>query len=107
MPVYRLPVPPSLNNAYVNVRGRGRVPSAKLVAWKREAAAVLQGQVQPVSGPFTVEILLPEKTRGDIDNRIKPILDALVTAGATPDDRLARKVSIERADREDVEARVG
>lgn len=46
-----------------------------------------------------MEIHLPEMMRGDIDNRIKAIVDFLgpKSMGLTPDDKHMWKVSIERS----------
>jgi Holliday junction resolvase RusA-like endonuclease len=46
-----------------------------------------------IAGPVAVAILLPRKMRGDIDNRIKPILDALVGSCRIDDDRNVAKVT--------------
>jgi Holliday junction resolvase RusA-like endonuclease len=54
------------------------------------ACAAIKGHVPPancVRGKFAVGINLPRKMRGDIDNRVKGILDALVSSGRIDDDR--------------------
>jgi len=92
-----LPIPPSVNQAYVNVPKRGRVASKELKEWK--AAAGWQIKTQPraqFAGPFTIRLLLPKDMRGDVDNRLKPVLDLLVSLSITPDDRFAKSVSSER-----------
>ena len=94
-----LPIPPSLNNSYASVPGRGRVPSAELIKWQQAAGWSLQSQ-RPgmISGPYRFAIYLPEKMRGDISNRIKHAEDLLVTHGVTPDDKNARSVLAERSE---------
>ena len=83
----KLPMPPSTNNLFVNIPKRGRVPSARYKAWKTAAGLTLNVQRPPaVSGSVDVSILVPQKTRGDIDNRIKAILDLLVTHRVIEDD---------------------
>lgn len=47
-------------------------------------------------GKYIVAIALPEMMRGDIDNRIKGIVDFMANRGLTPDDKHLWKVSVER-----------
>lgn len=95
-----IPVPPSLNNIYENLSPHksrktgkvitGRRKSNEYEAWKIAAAWEIARAVpaeKRIAGPVTVAILLPEKMRGDIDNRIKGALDALVASGRIDDDR--------------------
>lgn len=83
--------PPSANNAFVNGRkGKGRFPSADYKRWRLYACAAIKNFVPAknrVPGKFYVAINLPLKMRGDIDNRIKGILDALVSSGRVDDDK--------------------
>lgn len=92
-----LPVPPSANNAYFNLPRGGRAPSTELRSWRKEALAmVMLARPEPIAGPYAVTICLPDKLRGDIDNRIKPTLDLLVSAGVTGDDKWLRSVTARR-----------
>ena len=94
-----LPLPPSVNAAYVNVVGRGRVSSKALTNWKKDAGWRLQSQPRAqFAGPFRVAIYIPENMPGDADNRVKPCLDLLVSHRVTPDDRFARSVLVERCE---------
>jgi crossover junction endodeoxyribonuclease RusA len=100
-----LPMPPSLNNAYENFRARNkktgrmvtrRRKSDEYALWQTNAKALIAHLVKPerrIAGPVCVAIALPEKMRGDVDNRIKPILDALVASGRIDDDRNVIEVS--------------
>jgi Holliday junction resolvase RusA-like endonuclease len=83
----------------------GRVKSKEYENWIRLADAAYMQQRVTVPGlaprlrvaagsTFSVDIWMP-KIRGDIDNRIKAILDFLVRVGLTLDDRHARRVCIE------------
>lgn len=93
-----LPIPPSLNNAFVNATGkRGRIKSDGYREWIRIARFALPDGPRVV-GPFEVTISLPAAMRGDLDNRIKPVLDLLVKAGITADDRHCQSIFVRRSD---------
>lgn len=94
-----MPMPPSLNNAYWNRTGRGRIATEALRTFK-DAAVPLATFLAREAG-FTV----PDKARlrislafsfgsrrsyatSDIDNRVKPLLDALSTALHFNDNRV-------------------
>jgi hypothetical protein len=98
-----LPVAPSVNAAWLNRKrgsGRGRIKSAKYHSWMRQADAYYQlqglGRVAPIRGFYSVRIVMPENMRGDEDNRVKPVLDWLVSRRLTPDDRYLRGHSVDR-----------
>ena len=96
-----LPWPPSTNNLYWNVPGKGRVPTSEYKTWKRDAGWTLLSQ-RPVknTGPVTVTIELcpPTRRRYDLDNKSKSVLDLLVTHGVVKDDSdgFIREVTIRR-----------
>ena len=106
MKTLRLPIPPSVNQAFANNksgRGKGRYKTRSYKAWERLADgwAMEAGQfrygVRPfVSGPALIVIRLPITMRGDVDNRIKPTLDWLVSRGFTGDDVLNDSVQSRR-----------
>lgn len=93
----RLPIPPSVNALYANSRhaGRGRFKTKLYRNWIKEADGyyLTQKPIVSVVGPYTATIEIP-KTRGDVDNRSKAVLDYLVRVGLTSDDRHCRKVSV-------------
>src|SRR5262245_30123746 len=89
--ILRLTPPPWLNNIFVNVLGRGRVPSKRYKSWQRTAGWELQTQRQGcIGGPWEVAIALPENLTGDCDNYVKPLLDLLVKHAVVDDDRHCR-----------------
>ena len=94
----RFPLPPSTNSLFANVVGRGRVKTPKYRAWRQQAVlAICTATPRPgrIAGPCDVVIHLPP-FRGDIDNRIKPCLDAAVEAGVLAGDgqRFVRSTSV-------------
>lgn len=82
-------LPPSVNR---NTRfGKGRTYSSpRYVEWQNSAIPELKAQANgtTVTGPFKVSITLarPDKRKRDLDNQIKPLLDALQRAGIIEND---------------------
>jgi len=95
----RLMLPPSANKLFFNAR-KGRVKTDAYRGWRNDAVRSIFAQSTPpreITGPYRVTIDLPLKMRGDIDNRMKAALDALVVAGVLSDDKhvmtlIARRV---------------
>lgn len=85
-----LPLPPSGNNLFLNVRGRGRVPAPKYRAWRDAASAmVLAASVgSRIRGPYALHIRAgrPDNRKRDLDNILKSLSDAIVRGGAVVDD---------------------
>ena len=88
-----IPVPPSVNHMHKSGRGY-RYSTAEYRNWQRSAGwEVLRQKPVPLTAcRYEVELTLPAKLRGDIDNRIKPVLDLLVKLGVVPDDRFCASV---------------
>jgi len=87
VPTFILSPPPSANKLYFNVAGKGRRKSREYCAWiKGEMKALIAQRAKPVEGCATITITLP-RSRGDVDNKIKPTIDLLVRAGILRDDR--------------------
>lgn len=92
-----LPFPPSVNDMFLNIVGRGRVKSQGYRAWLTEAGFALNvHRLKAVTGPVYIEIDLSNLRQGDADNRTKPILDLLCAHGILPDDskKYVKRVSI-------------
>ena len=95
-----LPLPPSSNELFLNPRGgRGRRPLApRYRAWRLEAGWIVKAARLPkITGPYTFELLVPAKMRGDASNRIKAPEDLFVKLGVTPDDRFCQRAAAERS----------
>lgn len=80
-----LPVPPSLNNAFANVPGKGRIKSKAYTRWIDEAAVEFRAQSpDAVPGRVIVSVCFErDNLQADVDNRVKPLLDFLVQPGRT------------------------
>lgn len=96
-----LPTPPSTNRLFRNVPGRGRVKTTEYTSWINTAgwslASQLVGQANQIPGKVKVSILF-RRTRGDLDNLVKPVLDLLVKHGTISDDRHVEAVSARWSD---------
>lgn len=73
-----IPYPPSANRIWRNARGR-TILSKEALSFKRDVAILAKvARVKMLSGPVAVRmrVFRPHK-RGDLDNRIKAVLDSL------------------------------
>jgi Holliday junction resolvase RusA-like endonuclease len=78
--IINLSPPPSTNNLYFNVKGRGRVPTSEYTAWRELAGWELKQQRPPkFAGPVSIKIEHEDTGRIDGDNTLKPLFDLLVT----------------------------
>jgi Holliday junction resolvase RusA-like endonuclease len=88
--VLELPVlPPSTNNLYMNIPGKGRMKTQKYRDWLHTSGLILRRQVTgTMRGRVDIVIKLEDchPTR-DADNTLKPCCDLLKAVGAITDDR--------------------
>lgn len=76
-----LPMPPSANNIFANVPGRGRVKSDRYRTWKQAAGWCVKAQINgarirgPVALTYTIE---DGGSRADLGNLEKALTDLLV-----------------------------
>lgn len=105
--VLYLPLPPSANAMFcrrITRRGkRDLTPQYK--AWRDEAGWLAKMQMQTAGATeitcrFDVQIQIPI-TRGDVDNRIKPLLDLCQSVRAICNDGNANEIRISPVDRPD------
>lgn len=91
-----LPAPPSTNQLYTNLPGRGRIKSKMYKSWINAAGWRLNfGPAGKIEGRYRLTVFV-NPNRGDIDNRVKAISDLLVTNGVVLDDKYADAVSVKR-----------
>lgn len=92
----RLPWPPSVNQSTRNVPGKGRVKTKAYSDWRRQAEWLCKIGIRPleIGQHYAVHIKAsrPDRRKRDIDNFIKPVVDALVASGKVPDDCLMEQV---------------
>lgn len=89
-----LPMPPSTNSAYKNVRGKGRVKTGKAMEWSSRATTALikQGygnwRPEPLKAPYkaVLELYFDSRRKCDIANREKLAIDLLVSMKLIEDD---------------------
>jgi Holliday junction resolvase RusA-like endonuclease len=92
-------MPPSVNNAWVNVPGKGRVRSAEYRTWREGAGWTIRAaRIAKIPGlvAITIRAALPERTR-DLDDIAKPLLDALTAFGVIDEDSKAVRIVSEWA----------
>lgn len=83
-----LPIPPSVNAMFRNVRGKGRVKTAVYRHWRDECVWRLRAQNPRLMPGEVVIIIGVDRTSfsADIDNRIKALLDLVVAEKVIEDD---------------------
>lgn len=92
-----LPMPPSANKLFANVPGKGRVKTKAYKTWRRNAILTIFAQVRAdrrVGGPVALSMCTPSGMRGDLDNRLKAAIDALVKSNRIDDDKHVRSIFI-------------
>lgn len=90
-------MPPSTNNLFLNLPGRGRVRSGAYKAWERQASAALTfASWDMPARPYVVTIRLNMDHRGDIDNRTKAVLDLLVKHKVIDGDQWVNELHVYR-----------
>jgi Holliday junction resolvase RusA-like endonuclease len=93
---FSLPTPPSVNELYRNLPGRGRVKTGVYDDFVRRGVASIRSQsVMPVPGRVVVIFGVERMSASaDIDNRLKSMLDTIVKAGVIGDDNLVTAIAV-------------
>jgi crossover junction endodeoxyribonuclease RusA len=95
-----LPWPPSMNT-YWRRNGPRYFIAPKGIAFRTEVEALcMAAGIKPMAGPVSMAVtLVPgDHRRRDIDNVLKPLLDALTHGRAWEDDSQVKRLSIVMAD---------
>lgn len=93
-----LPWPPSVNS-YWGFHGHRRFLTQKALEFKKNAVAAVQGQRLGQSRlSVTIIACAPDKRTRDLDNILKPTLDALVQAGLFDDDSQVDLLTVQRGE---------
>jgi Holliday junction resolvase RusA-like endonuclease len=117
---YDLPLPPSVNSMFANrgvkgafdearkanrigqARPAGRVKTASYREWRRQAGLhlLMQGPLQRIAGPVCIHVTITDRACGDLDNRLKAVLDLLVKHQIIEDDKkdIVRSIYMEWGD---------
>lgn len=92
-----LPMPPSVNALFANVKGKGRVKTAAYRKWREQAGwdVIAQGRPNQPVGKYEMELALKRPRAGcDIDNRIKPVADLLQEQRVIQDDKHCTRITV-------------
>lgn len=86
--------PPSVNHAFRNLPGRGRVKTGPYKAWLQASSWEIAAQrAGRMGGSVMVDMSIGRlSAMSDVDNRIKGILDLLVQNRVIDDDRFVQEV---------------
>ncbi len=100
MIILNLPFPNSANTHWRHARGRIYVSASGIKYRTKVSEYISENNLKAPNGFLELFISLhpDSKRRSDIDNRIKPLLDALQCSGFVEDDSLISKITIERMD---------
>jgi Holliday junction resolvase RusA-like endonuclease len=101
--VLDLPAPPSANAIWRS--GRRRVYRSKAyLDWLRAADVEIMARRQmpkkKIDGSFQAHVTLSQKVRGDIDNRVKGLLDFLQSREIIRNDSDCKRLVLERGEAE-------
>jgi len=98
MMVIELPFPNSANTHWRHARGITYV-SKQGLEYRQQVKALTRCVKMP-EGRLEMHVILHAPTRRayDIDNRLKPLCDALQLAGVFADDGLIDKITVERGE---------
>lgn len=104
-----LPLPPSTNNLYRNVHGKGRVLNKEGREYKQLARMLAMGARLPLlrcDVLLEMTVYFPNRRRRDLSNTLKIVEDALKGVAYADDSQVARIVLTRRYDNANPRAEV-
>lgn len=93
-----VPLPPSVNAAYRNVPGKGRVKTKAYTSWLHQAGwETVRQKPVGVKGRVRVRVVFgkPDKRKRDLDNLLKCVFDLLTRYDLIEDDSMVVKLEAE------------
>lgn len=98
--VVKLPWAPSVNALWRNRAKHVYISKRYKEFLAASKCAVLAQKVTPIDGAeelyVSIKLYPPSRRSYDVDNRAKAILDALTNVGFWPDDKIVKKLTIEK-----------
>lgn len=99
-----LPVPTSTNALQRSTKTGKRYNSKDYTAWRTLASNLILVERAkwakkglPLDQPYAAQILVSDRDKADIDNRVKALLDVLRHMSITPDDKYLNSLSVDRS----------
>ena len=96
---FQFEFPPSTNNLWMPVKGKGLVKTKEYRAWQDANAWIIRQQIGlvKIEGPFEAYFVFerPDRRRRDLDNLLKASLDCITNARVVEDDHLCQKLTAE------------
>src|SRR3990167_5047698 len=95
--ILTLPWPPTINNYYATVNKR-RIVSEQGRRFRKQVADIVLVERKNKHVEYLIDLYVdlypPDKRRRDIDNTLKPLLDAMTHAGVYLDDSQIRRMEV-------------
>lgn len=93
---FTMPMPPSVNQLFRNLPGKGRVKTEAYFDWRSFAVtSIRQQQIGGLTGRVLVLLGVERMSlSADIDNRIKAMFDVMVEAKVIADDRFVTAFAV-------------
>jgi len=94
-----LPKPISVNALWRTSKAGGMYLSPAYKAWKEEVGYLINAQrAGGVPGPYALTVNVSHKWRGDLDNCMKALSDALQYHHVIENDKLCQSINIRRSE---------
>ena len=93
----RLTFPPSANRMYRNIGPKRTIMSKVYRDWKAfntGSINIKKGFTHPSAVSIELALTPPDKRKRDLDNYIKPVLDALEASGALENDNMVKRLNV-------------